>query len=285
MKISWHIFATILLGFSLLTGNIEARTKHEHIHFSFAISGGASKGAYEAGLNWGLIKIGREISSLKTLTGGQYFPLEAGSISGASAGGINTLLSGLTWCSRPEKEGGLANRIDDNVFRDIWLRIDINTLLPEHADSSTYLPDDAILSRKDFLDAAAELRGKWNKPKFQKGCRIPLGVTVTRIEPDKLIVSNVGVQNQRFYIPFELRVTDDKSIDFFFDPTDYSKVADPAMILMPRPQNAPPFSIDDQRVEDAAFTTSAFPMAFGRKRLQYCRLIVHEITDEVEQPT
>lgn len=283
MKVSLHSFVVILLGFGLLTGNIEASTQDAHSRFSFAISGGASKGAYESGLNWSVIKIGREIPGLKDITGGQALQLEAGSITGASAGGINTLLSGLTWCSRSEEEGGLSNRIDNNVFRDIWLRIDINTLLPRRADSPSYLPDDAVLSRKDFLDAAAELRDKWNKPMFRKGCRIPLGVTVTRIEPDKLSVGNVEVQNQRFYIPFELRVTTDNSIDFFFDPADYPKVADPAMILMPRPRNAPPFSIDDQRVEDAAFTTSAFPMAFGRKRLQYCRLIVQEISDENNQ--
>ena len=32
----------------------------QHKPFSMAISGGASKGAYEAGLNWGLLKILRD---------------------------------------------------------------------------------------------------------------------------------------------------------------------------------------------------------------------------------
>lgn len=283
MKIPLKIFIAILLGFSLLTENIEAKPENKYSRFSIAISGGASKGAYEAGLNWGVLKIILESPKLKTMTGGQFIPLEAGSITGASAGGINTLLSGLTLCSRPEAEGGLSNHINDNVFRDIWLRADINTLLPRKADSPIYLPDDAVLSRKDFLDAAAELRDKWNTPSFRQGCRIPLGVTVTRIDPDKLTVGNVEVQNQRFYIPFELRVTTDNSIKFFFNPADYPKLADPAMILMPRSLNAQPFSIDDQRVEDAAFTTSAFPMAFGRKRLQYCSLTSQETTGETGQ--
>ena len=212
--------------------------------------------------------------------GGESLPIELTSIAGTSAGGINTLLSGLSWCSRPEKDGGIYNDIDNNVFRDIWLRADINTLLPEHADSPSYLPDDAVLSRKDFLDAASELNDKWNKPLFRKGCRIPLGVTVTRIEPDKLTVGHVQVQNQRFYIPFELRVGDDKSINFFFEPSDYPKLSDPAMILMPRTQDAKPFSIDNQRIMDAAFTTSAFPLAFGRKRLQYCKLIIQNTTEK-----
>ena len=273
MKVKFNIFTAIIMGLSLLTGNSEAGSETEHARVSIAISGGASKGAYEAGLNWSAIKILREAPDLVTLTGGQSFPIEMVSITGASAGGINTLLSGLSWCSRDEKDGGLSNRIDANLFRDIWLRIDINTLLPRDADSPIYLPDDAVLSRKDFLEAATELSTKWSKPSFRKDCRVPLGVTVTKIEPEVLSVGEVEVQNQRFYIPFELRVTDDSSIKFFFDPADYPKVADPSMILMPAAHDTQPFFIDNQHIIDAAFTTSAFPMAFGRKRLQYCRLL------------
>jgi hypothetical protein len=284
MKFISYIFFSLILGFGPLAEITAADSNIDSSRFSLAISGGASKGAYEAGLNWGALKIGREMSNLKTLTGGQVLPYEAVSISGASAGGINTLLSGLTWCSRPENAGGINNRIDDNVFRDIWLRIDINTLLPEDADSPSYLPDDAVLSRKDFIDAAGELRKKWRKHVYRKGCRIPLGVTVTKIEPEELKVQNINVQNQRFYIPFELRVSPDNSIGFFFDPADYPKLSDPAMILMPQLRNAPAYSIDDQRIEDAALTTSAFPMAFGRKLLKYCRLIAPDITIQAGQP-
>ncbi|MDX2486386.1 MAG: patatin-like phospholipase family protein [Gammaproteobacteria bacterium] len=289
MKVKFNIVAAITpgltlgltLGLGLLAGNIEAGSETGHARVSIAISGGASKGAYEAGLNWSAIKMVREGPGLVTLTGGQFFPIEMASITGASAGGINTLLSGLSWCSRDEKDGGLSNRIDDNLFRDIWLRVDINTLLPRDADSPIYLPDDAVLSRKDFLDAATELRKKWSKPLFRKDCRVPLGVTVTKIEPEVLSVGEVEVQNQRFYIPFELRVIDDSSIKFFFEPADYPKVADPSMILMPRAHDTLPFSIDNQQIIDTAFTTSAFPMAFGRKRLQYCRLVQQESAQEL----
>ncbi len=282
MKFSLNISFAVILGFSLLTANVygQAQKETDSARFSIAIRGGASKGAYEAGLNWSVIKLSREISDSEMLEGGRTFQLELESITGASAGGINTLLSGLTWCSRPEKEGGIHNRIDNNVFRDIWLRADIRTLLPRYADSADYLHDDAVLSRKDFLEAAGNVRDLWNKPHYRKFCRIPLGVTVTRIEPDKLTVGSVDVQNQRFYIPFELRVMADNSIDFFFDPADYPKLADPAMILMPWSIDKVAFSIDDKSIEDVSFTTSAYPMAFGRKRLQYCRLIAHEDNDD-----
>jgi hypothetical protein len=68
-----------------------------------------------------------------------------------------------------------------------------------------------------------------------------------------------------------MRTQADGSVKFFFDPDDYPSLKDPAMILMPWPSNGSPFSISDQQVETALFTTSAFPTGFGRKRLQYCR--------------
>jgi len=98
-----------------------------------------------------------------------------------------------------------------------------------------------------------------------------MGVTVTRVKPLELTVENIEVQNQRFYIPFELRVQQDSSIGFFFDPADYPRLSDPAMILMPRPREAREFSIPDESIIEAAVITSAFPTAFGRRRLQYCR--------------
>jgi len=265
----------------------DAQDEQKLQRFSIAISGGASKGAYEAGVNWAALKLIQEIPRMTTLTGGPIRPMEFASVSGASAGGINTLLTGLTWCSRPESNGGIANRIDDNVFRDVWLRVDINDLLPPKADSPTYLADDALLSRKDYFKSARELSEQWNKPAYQTGCTVPMGVTVTRVIPQELLVGDLEVQNQRFFIPFELRVKEDNSVSFFFDPGAYPGLSDPAMILMPRPRNEPEFSIADERIIGAAAATSAFPAAFGRRRLQYCRLPLRaggmEATEETSQ--
>lgn len=240
---------------------------------SLAISGGASMGAYEAGLIWGLIEATRQVEKTKGWSpGGERRPLEIASIAGTSAGGINTLLAAMAWSVNPESEGGFANRIDDNIFRDVWLTPDVNRLLPPDADSPRYLPDDALLSRKDLVGVAREMRNKWLRPgSFRPGLRLPLGVTVTRVRPETLFVSGVAVDNQRFYIPFEMHTRADGSARFFFDPGDYPSLADPAMILMPWPAGGSPFSISDQQVEDALLTTSAFPGGFGRKRLQYCR--------------
>jgi len=239
---------------------------------AFAISGGASKGAYEAGINWGLLAVFRAVSGEDPALAGRIRPIEMASIAGTSAGGINTMLSGLAWCMEPESRGGPANRIDRNIFRFIWLTPDINSLLPDRADSSQYLPDDAALSRRELVAAANWIRKRWRYPGFRPGCRVPLAVTVTRVEPEVLKVGNLSVENQRYYFPFELRIQADGHAEFFFNPADHSTLTDPAMILFPRAHADPAYSITDKQVLDAVLATSAFPAAFGRKRLNYCRL-------------
>lgn len=110
-------FFILLLLFCHYCGSVLVTVQPRRI--SVAISGGASKGAYEAGLNWGLIKLMREAHKIDAKLIGQLNVMEATSFSGASASGINTLLSGLGWCSLPESEDGLSNSIDSNIFRDV----------------------------------------------------------------------------------------------------------------------------------------------------------------------
>lgn len=273
------LLLALVVGTGLMAERSGATEPDHPQRFSLAISGGASKGAYEAGLNWAILKLVDVSEHLNTLSGGRFRDLEVSSVAGASAGGVNTILTGVTWCARPEEEGGPPNRIDDNVFRDIWLRVDINTLLPPKADSEIYLPDDALFSRRDYFDAARELRDRWNKPVYQGGCKVRMGVTVTRVEPQEMLVGDIKVKNQRFYIPFELRIEEDGSAGYFFNPAEYPEISDPAMILMPRPRSAPEFSISDERVIEAAVASSAFPTALGRRRFEYCRLEVGSVPE------
>ena len=266
--LSFLIFLLTLHFTSIATADTDPN------RISLAISGGASKGTYEAGLIWGLIKVMRQVEEAEDWSmGGEPRSIEIVSIAGTSAGGINSLLAALTWSVNPESEGGFTNRIDDNIFRDVWLSVDVNQLLPSDPESDQYLTDDALLARKVLVSAADEVRKKWQQPgTFRPGLRLPLGVTVTRVRPETMVIGGVTVHNQRSYIPFELRTQADGSAGFFFDPNDYPTLTDPAMILMPWPANGLPFSVSNQQVVDALLSTSAFPIGFGRKRLQYCRV-------------
>ena len=165
------IALVILVAVGMLATSVGAQETSVPARLSLAISGGASKGAYEAGLNWAILNMLSHANDVPRLSGGRLKPLELASVAGASAGGVNTLLSGLAWCAREADKGGIVNRIDDNVFRDVWLRIDINELMPSRADSPSYLPDDAAFSRKDYFAAADDLRKKWNEYSFRAGCR------------------------------------------------------------------------------------------------------------------
>ena len=257
----------------LLFGSPFALADSRPNQIALAISGGASMGAYEAGLIWGLIEVIHEVEqSGHWSLGGEPRPIEIASIAGTSAGGINSLLAALTWSVKPQSEGGFANRIDDNIFRDVWLTPDVNSLLPPTPDSPLYSDDDALLSRQDLVEVSRALREKWRKPgTFRPGVRLPLGVTVTRVQPEVIYISGIEVKNQRFYLPFELQIQADGSATFYFNPADYPSMGEPAMILMPWSEGTQDFFITDQQVEDAIVTTSAFPLGFGRKRLPYCR--------------
>ena len=104
MKIAWlrNLLLPCILGYWSLPMVIAANFDDQSQRVSLAISGGASKGAYEAGLNWGALKILRDFSGEDPVLGGEIRPFEAASFAGASAGGINSLLSGMTWCTLPE---------------------------------------------------------------------------------------------------------------------------------------------------------------------------------------
>jgi len=276
--------AGTILVLSLTAGLATQAMAEQRQRLSFAISGGASKGAYEAGINWaGLTILRHEGDRTDPVLKGRVRPYEASSFAGASAGGINTLLSGMTWCVKPEQQGGFPNRIDDNIFRHVWLMPDINTLLPANPESPAYRQDDAVLARKSLIEAADYLRSYWKQPIFRPGCHVPLGVTVTRTTPEVIQVGDIDVKNQRFTIPFELRVRRDGTVAFSFNPNHFSARLDYSMILLPSDVGAADDQISDDRVQQAVLTTSAYPIAFGRKRITFCRIkAVYE--EEAEMP-
>lgn len=271
MKGSTALALSLMVAVAGVTVGADEDARPPSRRIAFAISGGASKGAYEAGLNWALVRAFSQADTFAAVLGGRHRTYEAASFAGASAGGINTLLSGLTWCMLPEDEGGPPNRIDDNIFRDVWLLPDVNSLLPPTPDSPHYLPEDALLARRDFVDAGQRLRELWGSPRFRPGCQIPLGVTLTRTEAEELQLGDIRVGNQRFYAPFVLEVQATGTAAFVLDPSELPAISDPAMILMPRAPEQSGYRIADGDVIELALTTSAFPGGFGRRRLSYCR--------------
>ena len=122
---------SILLILLYLSYPISVAAESHPTRFALAISGGASKGAYEAGLIWGMIEVLRQVQNAESGSlGGEPRPIRDCQHC-RNIGGWNqhpARRDGLV--GQPERDGGFANRIDENIFRDVWLTPDVNRLLP-----------------------------------------------------------------------------------------------------------------------------------------------------------
>src|SRR6266568_3094530 len=241
------------------------------IPFSFAISGGVSLGAYEAGLNWGVVKYMKlhknDVADPKIL------PPKLMSVSGASAGRINALMTSVSWCVDKTKidDGAVIDNVSDNLFRNIWLKVGIDTLLPK--DPHKYLPDDGLLTRSAFTKELASLKNILAADVFKSDCSIPFGLMVTRTEPLDVTVNSLDIENQRFMIPVLFKVNNEGHGEFFsYEVNPYSPRIGNVIYLQGNGEKDADgnLKLATDTVIDAVLASSAFPVAVGRVSLNYC---------------
>ena len=293
------LFFTVIfffvLGYFMSAGASMASARNtndpnEYIPFSMAISGGVSLGSYEAGLNWALVnylKVKRnEIISSEPE---KLFP-ELKSVAGASAGSINALLTAMTWCVDDKKLEEIkkqnpdnnafkySSTISDNLFLEIWLNVGIEDLLPDTKDGEGYQKGDGLFTRNAFAHAIERINHILGENIFREDCEIPIGLTVTRVEAMEMSVAGVDVENQRFMIP--LRLQSNKGKNGKGGVKVYSHLVneeDPylgnVMHMRSTPSDNGLHLVNNQSLFDAILTSSAFPIAFGRKSLEYCSRI------------
>ena len=78
----------------------------EPMPFALTISGGISLGSYEAGVNWALVEYLKKPLKSDQSPGSQNpqnWKPELLSITGASAGSINAVMTAMNWCVDPAK--------------------------------------------------------------------------------------------------------------------------------------------------------------------------------------
>ena len=231
--------------------------------YSLTISGGISLGVYEAGLNWVIIEQLRE----GRLHGDNMARLLA--ITGASAGAINTLIAALRYCEVKNS----ASTVEGNLFNQTWRKIGIEGLLPDKASDYDKLEGhrDGILSRKVFAKVLTVLSEKAHSRIYRENCHLNLGLTVTRHVPeDKSIGTGDEAQNikvQRFVIPLTLVTKNGYAI--FKNNLNYSRRNKELGYLLLRQDNQG--IVQFKNIIKSALASSAFPFAFGRVRLPYCR--------------
>lgn len=245
------------------------------IPYALAVRGGVSLGSYEAGINWALIRYMKERRAEASGRGENHAELFAAS--GASAGSINAVISALSWCvdSRKGRESGLfPDELGSNLFRDTWLNIGSDDLLPATAESGKgYRPDDGVLTRNAFGPAIEKIRKALSSDIFRPDCELWVGILVTRVKPVTMSVAGVRVENQRFMIPVRLRAGQDgrPKLSMCSMQGEDPRLGNVLYLQGGRSDDADcPISLDSSAVIDALEASSAFPVAFGRKELRYC---------------
>ena len=231
--------------------NAEVTSNKKNIDLSMVISGGVSLGAYEAGYNWAMIKM---LSNIKNES--QIVAPKLRSVTGASAGSINALLTAMYWCQKPEiKE---KNSIDDNLFYTTWVELGLDDLIIKGRDPHN---KSTLFTRNALREDAKEILEHLSKPIYQQGCEVPLGFSVTKATPITTEFQQTGIKikNQHFSVPLLLKEqnghlqlfnkTMSKSTDYYI--------------------SIPNIEQDNSKIKDVLFASSAFPGAFQQVKLHY----------------
>jgi len=240
-------FLTLALICSLSSSFLHA--KRAKIDFSIVISGGVSLGAYKAGYNWAMIKM---LSKIKE--NGKLSEPDLKSVSGASAGSINALLTAMYWCQKNTVP--LKNNVDDNLFYETWVHLGIEDLSIEGYD-----PDNmsTLFSRRGLEEKGKLIVEHLNKPIYRKGCSVPLGVSVTKVQPIIEEVAGIKIKNQHFSVPFTFKEKNGKAII-------ENKTMPPSTDFY---MSIPGIEQNVSKVIDVLFASGAFPGAFQQVKLDY----------------
>lgn len=260
---------------------------NDALPFSLSISGGVSLGSYEAGVNWALIhylKIQREKYEAAKKQQRSLYP-DLASVSGASAGSINALFSAISWCVDEKKAIEYAQKnpgsypfkdsLEKNLFRDIWVNVGIEELLPDPTVNGKYAADDGLFTRHAFDYAINNLKSTLSQPIFREDCLVRIGITVTRVKPSVMSVAGVKVKNQRFMIPLRIetdKINKGKAVIVSHVVNKNDPDMGNVMYLQGKqhPASKNKYIIHSDDVVESILTSSAFPIAFGRKKLRYC---------------
>jgi len=236
----------LLLASTILT----AKTPQQPIDFSMVISGGVSLGAYESGYNWAMLKALAKIKSQKS-------PLHPTlrSVSGASAGSINALLTAMYWCQKPTVP--YENEVDNNLFYETWVNLGIEDLIIKGKDPHN---KSTLFSRRVLKQKAARIMDHMSKPVFEEGCEVPMGFAVTKVTPIVEDFQGIKIKNQNFSVPFTFRVKGGK---VEIDNKEMPKESTNFHIAIPGIEK------DYRKVVDVLFASSAFPGAFQQVKLTY----------------
>lgn len=235
------------LLFFLLTFSLHA--EREKVNASLVISGGVSLGAYEAGYNWTLIRILTKVKTSSKLVDPNLL-----SITGASAGSLNALLSAMYWCQKDSVP--LRNHVDDNLFYETWVNLGIEDLTVKGEDPEN---KSALLTQKGLEKKGDTIIEHLKQPIFKKNCEVALGVAVTKAIPIVERIRGIEIKNQNFSVPLAFKEKNGQGIVV-------NKVLPPSTDFY---ISIPGIEKDRKKAINLLLASGAFPGIFQQVKLDY----------------
>lgn len=234
--------------------------------YALTLSGGVSLGSYEAGLNWALVRVFRAEQQMGEMLLRRK-PRLVG-VTGASAGSINALLAAALYCESPESAA--RSTVDDNLLRSAWLHVGLDSLLP--ADPRAYRPDDAVLSSAALEPVVTDVRRALfgGGIAFRPGCRLPVGLTVTRVHPLEQDVGGLRVTSQRAVLPLLFNIDAGGKVRFERQPLPHALDATESRLALADFAEMGRVGVHPEVVLQSLLASAAFPVAFRPRILCEC---------------
>ena len=232
--------------------------------YAITLSGGVSLGSYEAGLNWALVRVFRAQMGEMLL---RRRPRLVG-VTGASAGSVNALLAAALYC---ETDASAArSTIDDNLLRSAWLNVGLDSLLPE--DPRAYRPDDAVLASSALEPVLTDIRRALfqGAMEFRPRCRLPMGLTVTRVHPLEQDVGGLRITSQRAVLPLFFDIDPGGKVRFERQPLPSALDATESRLALADVAEMGKVGVHPEVVLQSLLASAAFPVAFRPRVLCEC---------------
>jgi hypothetical protein len=220
-----------------------------------------------AGVNWAIIEVLRRSGDPGFRTRYQLgsAPLKLSVATGASAGNVNAALGAIEYCDRSRNRAP-----EESLFWNLWVDLGWDQLFPERPGASAR--DDALYHRT-YVDSIVfpVVLERMRKARPQPGCDVPIGITLTRLEPADLHVgsarSGVTAKTQRFATVFDVREVDGH-LRFTFPDTAIWREVGLGKVAMGRSVGGTD-QIDSLWILGAMKASGAFPVAFAPVAFNY----------------
>ncbi|WP_434383834.1 patatin-like phospholipase family protein [Melittangium boletus] len=257
MRSALAVFAA-LASLSPRPGLAEYTTHYADRPVALTISGGVSLGSYEAGVNWALVRVLREANAqLVTVTG-------------ASAGNINTLLTAYSWCGVDPQ----FQTPEQSLFWKSWIPVGLDKLMPRNQFESGYADkNEGLFTRAAFQESLAHLAAI-SSLQAQQDCALRLGITLSKRDPGTLVIpagkKDLDIPAMRYVVPFKAAAAKGQQLKFSaptVDEIEAWNIKNLGLHLIPGEPGVE-FPLDPQ-LRDYVLAASAFPYAFGSMWLSY----------------